>query len=148
MHKKMKLLFKDFFSKCETTNLVKYTFTEEILNEKLHFLCSDIPLDTGHKLNGTSSERLVYVQFMSWLHEDIRYYLKDSTMKKMKRNEEIALSYTAQKMKFSIKNFSSKCDQIHRKLWIWSHLLKKSLTENFIFCAVLLENGTKLGGKD
>ena len=26
--------------------------------------------------------------------------------------------------------------QIHRKLWIWSHLLKKSLVENFIFCAV------------
>ena len=25
-----------------------------------------------------------------------------------------------------------------RKLWIWSHLLKKSLMENFIFCAVTL----------
>ena len=43
---------------------------------------------------------------------------------------------TAQKMKFSIKDFFSKCDQIHRKLRIWSHLLKKSLMENFIFCAV------------
>ena len=43
---------------------------------------------------------------------------------------------TAQKMKFSIKNFSSKCDQIRRKLRIWSHLLKKSLMENIIFCAV------------
>ena len=43
---------------------------------------------------------------------------------------------TAQKMKFSIKDSSSKCDQIHRKLRIWSHLLKKSLMENFIFCAV------------
>ena len=31
---------------------------------------------------------------------------------------------TAEKMKFSIKDFFSKCDQIHRKLWIWSHLLK------------------------
>ena len=31
--------------------------------------------------------------------------------------------HTAQKMKFSIKDFFSKCDQI---LWIWSHLLKKS----------------------
>ena len=40
------------------------------------------------------------------------------------------------KMKFSIKDFFSKCDQIRRKLRIWSHLLKKSLTENFIFCAV------------
>ena len=31
---------------------------------------------------------------------------------------------TAQKMKFSIRDFSSKCDQIHRTLRIWSHLLK------------------------
>ena len=43
---------------------------------------------------------------------------------------------TAQKMKFSIEDFSSKCDQIRSKLRIWSHLLKKSLMENFIFCAV------------
>ena len=41
---------------------------------------------------------------------------------------------TAQKMKFSIKDFLS--DQIRRKLRIWSHLPKKSLMENFIFCAV------------
>ena len=39
-------------------------------------------------------------------------------------------------MKFFIKNFSSKCDQIHSFLRIWSHLLKKSLMENSIFCAV------------
>ena len=44
--------------------------------------------------------------------------------------------FTAQKMKFSIKDLFSKCDQIGRKLRIWSHLLKKSLMENFIFCAV------------
>ena len=45
--------------------------------------------------------------------------------------------FTAQKMKFSIKDFSSKCDQIHNKLRVWSHLLEKSLMENFIFCAAL-----------
>ena len=43
---------------------------------------------------------------------------------------------TQQKMKFSIKDFFSKCDQIRRKLRIWSHLLKKSLMENFIFRAL------------
>ena len=43
---------------------------------------------------------------------------------------------TAQKMKFPIKDFLGKCDQIRRFLRIWSHLLKKSLIENFIFCAV------------
>ena len=40
-------------------------------------------------------------------------------------------------MKFFIKDFFSKCDQIQRKLWIWSHLLKKSLMENLIFCALV-----------
>ena len=33
---------------------------------------------------------------------------------------------TAQKKKFSINDFFSKCDQTHRKLWTWSLLLKKS----------------------
>ena len=37
---------------------------------------------------------------------------------------------TAQKMKFSIIDFFSKCDHI------WLHLLKISVIENFIFCAV------------
>ena len=41
--------------------------------------------------------------------------------------------YTAQKMKFSIKDFLNKRDQICRKSRIWSHLLKKSLMENFFF---------------
>ena len=43
-------------------------------------------------------------------------------------------------MKLSMKEFFSKCDQIRRKQRIWSHLLKKFLMENFIFCAVT-ENG-------
>ena len=48
----------------------------------------------------------------------------------------LILKFTAQKIKFSIKDFFSKYDQIRTKLRIWLHLLKKSLTENFIFCAV------------
>ena len=39
-------------------------------------------------------------------------------------------------MKFHVKDFFSKCDQIRNFLWIWSHLLKKSLMENFMFCTV------------
>ena len=41
---------------------------------------------------------------------------------------------TVQKMKFSIKDFPGKRDQIRRKLQIWSQLLKIFLMENFIFC--------------
>ena len=51
---------------------------------------------------------------------------------------------TAQKMKIFSKDFFSKWDQIRRKLRIWSHLLKKSLMENFIFCSV---NITQLNAK-
>ena len=39
-------------------------------------------------------------------------------------------------MKFSVKDFFSKRDQISRFLRICSHLMKKSLMENFIFYAV------------
>ena len=44
------------------------------------------------------------------------------------------------KMKFFIKDFFSKCDQIRSLMRIWSHLLKKSLMENFTFCAVLFNS--------
>ena len=54
------------------------------------------------------------------------------------------MAYTAQNMKFSIKDFFSKCDHIPRNLRIWSHLLKKYLMKNLIFCAVLV----KLGDND
>ena len=40
-------------------------------------------------------------------------------------------------MKFFSKDFFIKCDQIRKKLRIWSPLLKKSLMENFIFSAVI-----------
>ena len=42
-------------------------------------------------------------------------------------------------MRFAIKEFFSKCNQIR----IWSHLLKKSLMENFIFCVVTLKFSVK-----
>ena len=42
------------------------------------------------------------------------------------------VTITAQKLKFSNKDVFSKCDQIRSFLRIWSHLLQKSLMENFI----------------
>ena len=55
------------------------------------------------------------------------------------------INFTAQKMKFSIKDIFIKCGQICRKLLIWSHLLNKSLMENFIFCSVTLFSKRKMG---
>ena len=48
---------------------------------------------------------------------------------KLRKKVERLFLVTVQKMKFSIKDFFGKCDQIRRKL-------KKSLMENSIFCAV------------
>ena len=61
--------------------------------------------------------------------------LQDRNVKMMYHNPLLAhrhtharkKEYTAQKMKFSIKDFFSKYDQIRSFLQIWSHLLKKSL---------------------
>ena len=39
-------------------------------------------------------------------------------------------------MNFPITDYFSKCDHIRMKPRIWSHLLKKSVMENSIFCAV------------
>ena len=50
---------------------------------------------------------------------------KDYTLKKYAKN--MIHQGLHKKMKFSIEDFFSKCDQISRKQLIWSHLLKKSL---------------------
>ena len=69
-------------------------------------------------------------------------YLSRYTKTDMKILQHIRL-HTAQKMGFSSKDFFCKCDQISSFLQIWSHLLKKSLIENFIFCAVSYKNSIK-----
>ena len=51
-------------------------------------------------------------------------------------------------MKFSIKHFFSKCNQIRSFLRIWLHSLKKSLMENFIFCAVTYGYGYQSHGEN
>ena len=74
----------------------------------------DLPICKPEKKLNARRDRLAYVELMPLLR-----------------------SYTAPKIKFSIKNFLSKFDRIRIFLRIWSHLLKKSLIQNFIFCAVI-----------
>ena len=59
--------------------------------------------------------------------------------KRNKKNWPLAIHCS--KMKFPIQDLSSKCDQILKKLWIWSHLLKTFLMKKFIFCAVTIRDG-------
>ena len=56
---------------------------------------------------------------------------------------------TEQKIKFSVKNFFSKCDRIRKKLWIWSHLAKKFLMEkiHFLCSADYINNTLKINKK-
>ena len=70
-------------------------------------------------------------------------YVLPHLKKALKRPTKNDLSVvTIQKMKFSIKDLFSKCDQTHNFLRIWSHLLKKFLMENFIFSLVCMEAPT------
>ena len=71
------------------------------------------------------------------LEKQIKYKFLKSYLKN-KRNQpdlqtSLILINAAQKMQFSIEDFFSKCNQIRRKLWIWSHLIKKSSMKNEIF---------------
>ena len=52
----------------------------------------------------------------------------------------VSVWHCTRKIKFSITDFFSKCDQTCRELRIWSYLLKKSLMGNFIFCAMWWED--------
>ena len=62
------------------------------------------------------------------------------------------LSCHCQKIKFFIKNFFNKCDQIHRKPQIWPHLLKKFFKNYANHCKLTLKFFLKKGietiGKD
>ena len=121
------------------------TITVEILNGKLHLLCSDIIIPDIKHLRCLMSQfiifgclwldliftifSIIFLQKGSILNFQ---YFRDSGV----ISKKYVIKSTAQKMKFSMKDLFSKCDQIRRKLRIWSHLLKKSLMEKFIFCAV------------
>ena len=51
------------------------------------------------------------------------------------------VDFLSQKMKSSICDFFNKCDQIRRKLKIWSHLLKESLMGKPPLLCIVLEVG-------
>ena len=78
---------------------------------------------------GTSHDRYVLSTKHNQYQPNVKPHLKTTAHKKMS----------------SITDFFNKCDQIRSFLRIWSHLLKKSLMENFIFCAVDVFSGYRNG---
>ena len=68
------------------------------------------------------------------VHKEQSFQITENNlMFKSKVDSTHFLPITAQKTKFSIKDFFSKCDQIQFPERNWSHLLKKPLIKNFIF---------------
>ena len=80
---------------------------------------------------GFSTQWFSQIVFCSW--EYFHPFVSSPVFKRCK-------TYTVQNVKLCVKDFFSKCDQIRKKLQIWSHLLKKSLMETSFFCVVQDKN--------
>ena len=99
-----------------------------------------ITISNLNNLNNFFTLPLYNTSKMLWkLLRDIHDMFKPLQIceEKNRLNPSSCRNCTTQKMKFSIKDFFSKWDQIRSFLRIWPHLLKKYLTENFTFCAPL-----------
>ena len=55
------------------------------------------------------------------------------TTKTIRHHHHGEIALIAQKMRFPMKNFFSKCDQIRRKLRIWSHFTEEILNGKVYF---------------
>ena len=132
-----------------------FTFTQKILNEKFRFLCSESRIMTiQHPRRCKPSRKQIFNIFM-FLKKYFRAYFPLMCLRKIsieitifEINENVALTFSRKVFfakslhkhwSFSIKDFFSKCDQIRRKLRIWSHLLKKSVRENFHFLYIPID---------
>ena len=90
-----------------------------------------------HMRENTDQNHSEYRHFLRCVSDIVELNEKSENLtKQMLVSSKNLLHNTAQKIKFSIKDFLSKCDQVCRFLRTWSHLLKKSLMENFVFYAV------------
>ena len=111
-------------------------------------ICISVPLSSPHKIFTSllwnlklySLSYLATLVYLARLCDELGSHFRDvfTIPYQTSMTEQCTIwLYTTQKIKFSIKGFFSECDQIRKKLWIWPRLLKKSLMENFIFCAVV-----------
>ena len=156
----MKFSTKDFFSKCDQIRRLLWVWSH-LLKKSLveNFIFCEVESSMTVRFPATARKYLKSFRFKSLLTTKVTdhpagiYLLVQGQQRKHRNNRWNMIRVnskgtkswqtvlvTSQKMKFSTKDFFSKCDQIRRNLRIWSHLLKKSLVENFIFwvvCAIL-----------
>ena len=131
---------------CNNSPPTKFTVFKKTNMYFIKFLLQGLspilPLKTVFKTNFDLRQTYNSSNFGNrwWCYVSHMYVLcfKDESRVAVVGRKLCVVTCTTQKMKFSIGDFVSICDQIRSFLRIWSHLLKKSLMENFIFCAVLL----------
>ena len=78
-----------------------------------------------HEQNFLFLESFDFIISAAWTKQNLIFFLNLNII--------FDVRVIAQKKKFYIKGFFSKCNQIRGELQIWSHLLKKFLMKNFIF---------------
>ena len=96
-------------------------------------ICSELTIKTSVRCHYRRSSAFIVNSEKIW-HIASSVFTADFEQKMP--TEYFAYTLYFHKYKVFIKDFFSKCDHIRRNLRIWSHFLKKSLMENFIFCAV------------
>ena len=115
-----------YITQTRILNLVKHLRWSKAFCQKLHFRSSISFWEPFYKILGVLWERHKTILDMNlWL------YWTWATSWKLKKP--FVYASTTQKIKFSIKSFFNKCDQIRSFLQIWWYLLKKLLIQNIIF---------------
>ena len=89
-----------------------------------------------NKQNMEKSIRLVELQMETVVGKNLKEYNYVSTLFQLHEGPIVQQVSLRKNKKLFIQDYFTKCDQIRCFLRIWSHSLKKSLMENFIFCAV------------
>ena len=122
----MNVTIKDFLIKCEQIRRNLITFTEEILNEKLHFLCSDNKIKNIFKLG------------MSWLY----VITVSSTRLKVNPHSIICLNVTELLARSRLHIWSlSDINEIRTP----NHLVRKRTRIDAQYLSVLCPNAGKYG---
>ena len=102
-----------------------------MLTEKWDYKLINIFMSIKHKLK--------FINVILMLFWSLLYVSCVKTLRWLARSTNHGFAtITAHKMKFSIKDFFSKCDQIRSVLWIWSHLLKSSYWKSSVYMVTTL----------
>ena len=128
-HKVLKICPKYAFFLVQSFHCYLYfTVTEALIKKHVDFL----PASETHSLLHAFWKRESFQPWKGWIIlSNVKIPQDPSSVDAISREVETGLmstifQITPQKMKFSIEDFTSKCDQNRKKLWIWWHLLKKS----------------------